>query len=200
MVFSLWYAAEAKIGHLEIPTRKKESVTGQNKRQGNASTVFQLIWNCSRRIHSRRIKYKEAFAVYAIESVESTLTFHSRTTWCACTSLWACPRGADKTLGHHIAKPSTITSSQTMQFIFLSSLQRKAMWVYNSVSQGDNCCQKGCRTGLSYKFQQLYIHWKTFTVANSESVEERCNVRKCMWVSCKMVQQNHSPWNYWLQL
>jgi hypothetical protein len=56
MVFSVRPATEATIGHLEIVNiaMKEETATGQVKRQGNASTDFLLIWNCSQVIHPRR--------------------------------------------------------------------------------------------------------------------------------------------------
>jgi hypothetical protein len=46
---------------------------------------------------------------------------------------FACPGGAAKTTGHRFATPSMLTWSRTMQFLFLSPLERKAMWVSISV-------------------------------------------------------------------
>jgi hypothetical protein len=62
MVFSIRFATEVTIGHLEfaIIAKKEEITTGQIKRQGNACTVFRLIWNCSRGIHPRRSDCKQA--------------------------------------------------------------------------------------------------------------------------------------------
>jgi hypothetical protein len=44
-------ATEATIGHLEITiiAKKEETATGQVKKQSNALTVFQLIWNSSQK-------------------------------------------------------------------------------------------------------------------------------------------------------
>jgi hypothetical protein len=62
MMFSVLSATEVTIGRLEITiiAKKEETMTGQNKWQDDALTVFQLIWNCSHRIHPRRSDCKQA--------------------------------------------------------------------------------------------------------------------------------------------
>jgi hypothetical protein len=54
------------ISHLEITIiiKKEETVTGQVKRQGNAWTIFRLIWNCTQGIIPEEVtvnkhRYKE---------------------------------------------------------------------------------------------------------------------------------------------
>jgi hypothetical protein len=90
-----------------------------------------------------------------------------------CTSLSTCPRGASKTTGHRSATPSILTWSRIMQFIFLSPLEKKAMWALISVSWGDCHCHKGNRTGPSCEYLSAVLPAAIPTLADLHSGQWR---------------------------
>jgi hypothetical protein len=56
------FSVRTTMNHLQtaILAKKEETATGQVKRQGNAPTVWLLIWNCSHGIHPRRSDCEQA--------------------------------------------------------------------------------------------------------------------------------------------
>jgi hypothetical protein len=171
-MFSVWSTTEATTGHLEIAiiAKKEETVAWQVKRQGNAWTVFRLIWNCSHGIHPRwrdciqaplwgdplpSMQFNSLQECWALVQVELAVATRQH----RCTSLCACPRGAGKTTGHRFATPSP--------------LERKAMWASISVSRGDCHCHKGSRMGPSCKCLSVVFPAAIPTLADLHSGQPR---------------------------
>jgi hypothetical protein len=85
-------------------------------------------------------------------------------------------------LAHHrFATPSMLTWSRTMQFLFLSLLERKATWVSISVGQGDPHCHKGSRMGPYRKYLSAVFPTAIPMLADLHSGQRRLFWRR-MWI------------------
>jgi hypothetical protein len=99
---------------------------------------------------------------------------------------------------------NAVPKNLTLSFSFHA--RKKVMWVSISVSRGDRHCHKGSRMGPSCKYLSAVFPAAIPMLPDLRSSQHLlfwgrtwiC-INKCMWVSCNMVWQYHSPRNYWLQ-
>jgi hypothetical protein len=178
--------------HLEIAiiAKKEETATGQVKRQGNAWTVFQLIWNCSHRIHPRKRDCKQAplqgdpLPSKQFNFSLSALSFGTGRTGCCYMTM---PLHTALCLSKIWQNNRSLTSSHTMRFLFLSPLERKSTWASTSVGWGDRHCHKGSRMGPSCKYLSAAFSAAIPTLADLHSGQQQ-PFWGSMWICVSVCQ------------
>jgi transposase len=189
MVSSVRSATEATIDHLEI-AKKEETMTGQVKRQGNAQTVFELIWKCSRGIHPRRSDCKQA-------RYKEILCCLCNSIRCKRPELWRrknCLLLHDNTPAHRtvlvqeeltkqevtvFTHPPYSSDLTPCDFFFLPHLKEELRGrPFQLAEDIVNATRKAVRdlpiNIFQHCFQQLYQRWQTCIAANGDYFEGGC--------------------------